>query len=128
MSDTRRPDEFSEDTIEKKVAAPSERRARGPDRLANPLAQLVKKFASKYGFAETDIVSNWAEIAGAEAAKMAVPVRISFPMGKRAGGTLHIRLKNSSYAAVMQYQFPAIIERINTHFGYGAIRAVKIKY
>ncbi|MDR2099162.1 MAG: DUF721 domain-containing protein [Rickettsiales bacterium] len=119
--------ELSEDYLEKPVAPIGERYARGPDSLANRLAGVIRKFAPKYGFISADIILNWEAIAGAEVARMAAPHKISFPRGRRQDGTLFIRLKNSSFAAVIQYRFPAIIDRVNTYFGYNAVAKILVK-
>jgi hypothetical protein len=118
-------DEFSEDFIEKPVAPASERRGFGPDSLANSLAGVVRRFAPRHGFVGVDIIADWESIAGPELARMFSPVKIGFPFGKRSGGTLYIELKNASQIATVQYEFPKIIDRVNTHFGYNAIASVR---
>jgi hypothetical protein len=121
-------DGMSEFCLEKPVARSDERYMKGPDSLANRLAGLMRAFAPKYGFVSSDIVIRWEEIAGSEVARMAVPQKISFPRGKRQDGILLLKLNNASYAAILQYSFPAIIDRVNTYFGYNAIKEVRIRY
>ncbi|MBD5398705.1 DUF721 domain-containing protein [bacterium] len=120
-------DEMSEDYLEKPIAPISERFPYGPNSLANTLANVVKKFSPKYGFVNADIITNWKIIAGDDVANKATPVKISFPFGKKTDGTLYIKIKNMSFASIIQYQFPTIIDRVNQYFGYNAIKYIKIK-
>ena len=120
-------DELSEDYLEKPIAPLSERYAHGPNSFANTLTNVIKKFAPKYGFVNSDIIINWEIIAGKDIAQITIPVKISFPFGKKQEGTLFIKIKNMSFSSVIQYQFPIIIDRINQYFGYNAVKYVKIK-
>lgn len=120
-------DTMSEDYLEKPIAPLSERSIYGPNTLSNTLVNVVKKFSPKYGFVNADIITNWKAIAGDDVATKATPVKISFPFGKKTDGVLYIKVKNMSFASVMQYQFPTIIDRVNQYFGYNAIKYVKIK-
>ncbi len=119
--------EMSEDYLEKPVAPLSERFAYGPNTLANTLTSVIKKFSPKYGFVNADIITNWKIIAGDDVAGKATPVKISFPFGKKTDGVLYIKVKNMAFASIIQYQYPAIIDRVNQYFGYNAIKTVKIK-
>ncbi len=121
-------DMMSEDFIEKPIAPKSERFMYGPNNISNSLMNVVKGFGKKYGFINSDIILNWELITGADLAKVLGPVKISFPLGERKNGTLYVKIKNASMSAVVQYQFPIIIDRVNTYFGYQAIQQVKIKY
>ncbi len=120
--------EMSEDFIEKPIAPKSARFPYGPNSISNSLMNVIKGFGKKYGFINSDIITNWAEIAGENLATALTPVKISFPVGMRKDGTLYVKIKNASLSSVVQYQFPTIIDRVNTYFGYNAISSVKIKY
>ncbi|MBD5405592.1 DUF721 domain-containing protein [bacterium] len=120
-------DEMSEDYLEKPIAPISERYAYGPNSLGNTLVNVIKRFSPKYGFVNADIITNWKIIAGDDVANKATPVKISFPFGKKTEGTLYIKIKNMSFASIIQYQFPVIIDRVNQYFGYNAVKYVKIK-
>ena len=118
----------SEWFIEKPVAPKSARYPYGPNEVGNSLMNIIKGFGRKYGFINSDILAHWDEIAGEQLARVISPVKLSFGIGERVNGTLYVRIKNASMSAVAQYQFPTIIDRVNTYFGYNAVAKVKLKY
>ena len=89
------------------------------DRITRPL------FA-KRGFADGAVLNDWQKIVGDSIAKVSVPDRISFPPGKRNGGTLHLRVASGGFAVELQHFEGQMIERINTYFGYQAVERVKM--
>lgn len=121
-------DSMSEYFIEKPIAPRSERFKYGPNEISNSLMNVIKSFGKKYGFINSDIILNWELITGADLSKLLLPVKIAFPMNERKNGVLWVKIKNASMSAVVQYQFPVIIDRVNTYFGYRAIAQVKLKY
>ena len=121
-------DEMSEDYIEKPIAPLEARSAFGPSKVGNSLMHVIKGFGKKYGFANVDIIENWKEIAGDDLSLKITPVKISFPFGERKNGVLWVKIKNASLSSVIQYQFPMVVDKVNTYFGYNAITSVKIKY
>ncbi len=120
-------DKDSEFFIEKPVANINTRFPYGPNELSNSLLNIIKGFGKKYGFVNVDIIKNWNEIAGENFAELLVPVKIAFPFGSRSNGTLYVRVKKMSVLAVVQYQFPTIIDRINTYFGYNAVKQIRVR-
>lgn len=121
-------DEMSEDYLEKPVAPKSARFPYGPNEIGNSLMNVIKGFGKKYGFINSDILTDWDKIAGPDLAAKISPVKLSFPMGQRQNGTLYVKIKNASFSSIIQYQFPTVIDRVNTYFGYRAVATVKIKY
>jgi len=121
-------DEMSEDYLEKPVAPKSARFPYGPNEIGNSLMNVIKGFGKKYGFINSDILTDWEKIAGSDLAAKISPVKLSFPMGQRQNGTLYVKIKNASFSSIIQYQFPMVIDRVNTYFGYRAVATVKIKY
>ena len=121
-------DEMSEDFLEKPIAPKSARFPYGPNEIGNSLMNVIKSFGKKYGFINSDILRDWEKIAGPDLANKILPVKLSFPMGQRQNGTLYVKIKNASFSSIIQYQFPTVIDRVNTYFGYSAITNVKIKY
>lgn len=120
-------DKDSEFFIEKPIADKNNRFPYGPSELSNSLLNVIKGFGRKYGFVNVDIIKNWDEIAGANFAELLIPVKITFPFGARANGTLYVRVKKMSVLGIAQYQFPTIIDRINTYFGYNAVKQIRVK-
>ncbi|MGB7404607.1 MAG: DciA family protein, partial [Pacificimonas sp.] len=63
---------------------------------------------------------------GPELAGQASPETLRFPQGKRAGATLTLTVA-SAHALAIQHREPAIIERVNRHFGYAAVARVALR-
>lgn len=120
-------DKNSEFFIEKEVAEKSKRFPYGPNAFSNSLLNVIKGFGKKYGFVNVDIIKNWNEIAGDDFSELLIPLKISFPFGQRSNGTLYVRVKKMSVLAIAQYQFPTIIDRINTYFGYPAVKQIRVR-
>ena len=97
----------------------------GPRALAAVLPKVAEPALRKRGFAAAEIVTRWAEIAGEEMAAGSAPDHLSFPKGARQGGTLYIAA-SGSVALQIQHQQPAILQRINTYFGYPAVARLSI--
>ena len=92
----------------------------GPRALASVLPRVARTALGKRGFGEVAIVSEWPAIVGATLAAETVPLRLAFPRGRNADGTLHVRV-SGTFATELQHLAPLVIERINTYFGFGAI-------
>ena len=92
--------------------------------------ELTRAAFARYGFAQSELVGRWPEIAGEALAGFSAPERIKYPRGsgetaQKSGGTLVVRAAPGR-ALELQYAVPAIIERINRFLGYGAVSTVKI--
>ena len=119
-------EEYSEFEIEKPVAAAGERAMKGLRPFGANCADRLKRIVPKYGFVHADIIMNWEAICGSDIARMATPLRITFPRAKREGGVVVVKLKLASASALLQYSFPQIIDRVNAYFGYKAVSSVRI--
>ena len=104
------------------IAQPA-RRKRGFERAVTLVGPELRKPAEKRGFAETKLLTHWAEIAGPDIADIAVPVRIKY--GRGFGGTL-VLLTTGANAPMLQMQKQAIITRVNACYGYSAINDVQV--
>ena len=73
------------------------------------------------------LLSHWTEIVGTDYARVATPVKMTFPHqpqnARREGGTLTIRLPKG---LALEFSFKAeqIRQRINHYFGYSAFARV----
>lgn len=94
--------------------------------IADHLKPVTKRSFGKRGFADGDMVAAWPAVIGQELAKLSAPERIVFPRGKRAGGTLHLRIASGSIAVELQHMQQLLIERINGYFGYRAVDRVHL--
>lgn len=105
------------------------RRGRGPVALAATLSRITDAALRKRGFAQSTVITNWAEIVGAELADHTTPQRLAFPRsgrGGRGGGTLHVRVAGA-LATELQHLEPLVLERINTYFGYQAVARLALE-
>jgi len=97
---------------------------------AKPLGQhinrLTKRAFGRRGFADGAIIADWPSVIGEHLAGLSEPERITYPQGKRAGGTLHLRIASGSIAVELQHLEPLLIERINGYFGYKAVEKVRL--
>lgn len=99
-----------------------------PSSLGRLTDMLVKPALKKRGFAEHRLLTDWPMIVGEECARFATPKKLSFPRSTEngraeEGGTLHVDVL-SAYALELQYQQPAILEKITQYFGYRAITRI----
>ena len=82
----------------------AERRARMRP-IAAELPGLVGKPMGRRGFGEGGLIADWAAIVGAEVARHAKPLRLSFPRGERRDGSLVLRVR-SAFAVELQHMAP----------------------
>ena len=94
--------------------------------LAAEVPGIAKLALGSRGFAEAGLFTHWAEIAGAALAASSLPLKLSFPKGKREDGTLTVRCGGSA-ALELQHLSTSVLERINLHFGYRAVARLKIE-
>lgn len=105
-------------------------------RVTRALAELVPaamgEAAAKQGFAGSEILLRWPDIAGPELAPRSEPVKLSWPRGAKGEGrdrepaTLHVQVE-SAFALELQMQSAIIMERINRYFGWRCVGAIKLK-
>jgi hypothetical protein len=94
--------------------------------LAAEVPAIAKAALGSRGHAEAGLFTHWAEIAGAQLAAASLPIKLSFPRGKRDDGTLTVRCGGSA-ALELQHLAPSVLERINGHFGYRAVTRLRIE-
>ncbi len=104
----------------------AERRGGGAKAVGAVARGVVRPALGRRGFSAASVITDWPEIVGTLLAAQTCPVRIAFRRGQRGEGTLHLRVASSALAPEVQHLAPLIIERINTHFGYRAVAALKI--
>lgn len=86
--------------------------------IGRSLHKLLKPLAQKSGFADGRIFSQWGQIVGEEIAKKARPQKLS-------NGTLTLSVSNGAVAMEIQHQAMHLMERINRHFGYKAVKSLR---
>lgn len=101
---------------------------------ARPLADFVGKcladtFAQR-GFAATEIVTHWPDIAGPDIAKHCEPIKIEWPRRRESAddepATLVLRVQGPC-AIEIQHQTAVIIARVNRFFGWPAVGRVALR-
>lgn len=107
-----------------KGAASGKPLAKGFVHAGGLLGTRVRTAAEKRGFAETRLLTQWVEIAGATTAAITRPVSITYGAGG-FGATLTL-LADGAHAPELQLQLPAIRDRVNACYGYNAISRIKL--
>lgn len=93
--------------------------------MAALVSGLTGRALGKRGFATASVITDWPTIVGQDLAAQSQPDRLVFPRGARDRGTLHIRVDGPLATELMHLE-PLVIERVNAHFGYAAVAAIRI--
>jgi len=104
----------------------SKRRAttKGFARTANLLTSRIREASESRGFAQSRLLTHWAEIAGEDAAAIARPVEISYGRGGM-GATLTL-LTTGANAPILEMQKEQLRTKVNAVYGYNAIARIRI--
>jgi hypothetical protein len=106
------------------------RRRNAPTRLSAELPGLTRtafrNTLGGHGFAEAGLITEWTAVVGPDIARMGRPIQLAFPRGERKGGVLTIACSGAA-AVELQHLKPQILDRVNTHFGYGAVSEIRFK-
>jgi len=104
--------------------------------FAKPLRELTAKVVGdafrRQGFASAELVTRWAEIAGAEISAHCEPIKIQWPRGVRGAddahqpGTLILRVEGPT-AVEIQHLAGPICERVNRFLGWRAIDRIALR-
>ena len=99
-------------------------------RVGDLLERCLSQTLARQGFASTELVTRWPEIAGAEIAAHAEPIKISWPRGPRADAaepaTLLLRVEGPT-ALEIQHLSGVILERVNRFFGWRAVGKIVLR-
>jgi len=97
---------------------------KGFARTSSLLAQRIRTASESRGFAQSRLLTHWAEVAGAEVAEIARPVEVSYGRGG-FGATLTL-LTTGPHAPILEMQKEKLRDRVNRVYGYNAISRVRI--
>ncbi len=100
------------------------RRSRGFRQASSLLAEPIRHAAEGRGFAVARLLTHWAEIAGADIAARARPVKIAHQRSG-LGATLTL-LTTGTYAPILEMQLPVLRDRVNACYGYNAIARIQL--
>jgi hypothetical protein len=101
-----------------------DRRKRGFERAAGLVQRQIRSAGETRGFAESRLLTDWAEIVGNDNADMCRPIKVSYAKGG-FGATL-VLLTTGSHAPILQASLPKIKDRVNACYGYAAISHIRI--
>ena len=101
---------------------------------AKPLSVLLSKVFSdayaKQGFAARELVTRWAEIAGADIARHAEPLKMQWPRPvegqPQEPATLVLRVEGPA-ALEIQHKSDVLLERVNRFFGWHAVGRLALR-
>jgi hypothetical protein len=105
-----------------------------PASFPRPLADLLRKTLNegfaRQGFASSELVIRWAEIAGAEVAAHSEPIKIRWPRtadeDNPEPATLVLRVEGPA-ALEIQHMSSLILERVNRFFGWQAVGQIALR-
>ena len=97
---------------------------KGFARTGNLLKKRIKSVGESRGFAQTRLLTHWAEIAGAEIAAVARPVEVTY--GRQDFGATLSLLTTGAQAPMLEMQKDQLRGKINSVYGYNAISKIRI--
>lgn len=97
---------------------------KGFARTASLLTGKIRKASESRGFAQSRLLTNWAEVAGEDAAAISRPVEVSYGRGGM-GATLTL-LTTGANAPVLEMKKEQLRARVNAVYGYNAIARVRV--
>ena len=97
---------------------------KGFARTGNLLEKRIKSVGESRGFAQTRLLTHWAEIAGAEIAAVARPVEVIY--GRQDFGATLSLLTTGAQAPMLEMQKDQLRGKINSVYGYNAISKIRI--
>lgn len=97
---------------------------RGFTRTSAVLQERIRKASESRGFAQSRLLTHWAEIAGPDIASIARPVSVSYGRGG-FGATLTV-LTTGAQAPILEMQKDRLREAVNGVYGYNAISRISI--
>jgi len=97
---------------------------KGFKRSSTLIGTQVRKASESRGFAESRVLTHWAEIAGQQIAAIARPVEVSY--GRQGFGATLTVLTTGPQAPMLEMQKETLRERVNAAYGYNAIARIRI--
>ncbi len=97
---------------------------KGFSRAATLLQGRIRVASESRGFAQSRLLTHWAEIVGENVAAVAIPVSVGYGKGG-LGATLTV-LTTGAQAPMVEMQKEQLRERVNACYGYNAIARVRI--
>jgi hypothetical protein len=107
------------------------RRSRRPRLIAELVAPALGKALAAQGFAESEIVMRWADIAGPALGARSRPLKLQWPRRRSKEAppepaTLIVRVEGA-FALELEQQAPILIEQVNRLLGWRAVAKLRLK-
>ena len=97
---------------------------KGFARTSSLLRDRIRKASETRGFAETRVLTHWAEIVGSDMARICQPVDVKY--GRQSFGATLTVLTTGAQAPMLEMQKETLRTRINAAYGYNAIAHMRI--
>ena len=97
---------------------------RGFARTSTLLQKRISHASESRGFAQSRLLTHWAEIVGADIAAIARPVNVSY--GRQGMGAVLTVLTTGAQAPMLEMQKEKLREKVNAVYGYNAISRIRI--
>ena len=104
--------------------APRKSTTKGFKRTDGILSGQIRRASETRGFAQSRLLTQWVEIAGADIAAISNPVEVSYGRGGM-GATLTL-LTTGANAPILEMQKEQLRTKVNAVYGYNAISRVRI--
>ena len=101
-----------------------QRRMRGFEATSGLLAQRIRAAGEARGFAVTRLLTQWAEVAGEDMARITRPVKVGY--GREGFGATLTLLVAPAHAPMVQMDLPRLKDRVNAAYGYAAIARISL--
>ncbi len=109
------------------VQSPRSRNYEGLSNLNKEIQKIARPLLGQHGFTQVELISHWHDILGEELAYGIKPVALCFQNNQRFNGVLKVRTAGGAFALLFEHKKAQVIERINTYFGYPAVKQIKIE-
>ncbi|MCX7323280.1 MAG: DciA family protein [Hyphomicrobiales bacterium] len=112
---------------------PPSRRRPGARPLADVLGAALSPVLAAKGFANREVIGNWATIVGDRLGLRSRPLKIDWPKrhpgaaGEQTEPATLVVLVESAFAPEMQHAAPVVMARLNAHLGWSAVGRIVLK-
>ena len=97
---------------------------KGFSRTSSLLQERIRKASESRGFAESRVLTHWAEIVGEDTARICQPVDVKY--GRQGFGATLTVLTTGAQAPMLEMQKETLRTRVNAAYGYNAITHMRI--
>lgn len=97
---------------------------KGFTRTSNLLTSRIRAASEQRGFAQSRLLTQWAETVGTDIAAIARPVEISY--GRGGMGATLVLLTTGANAPMLEMQKDKLRDKVNGVYGYRAIARIRI--